>query len=301
MKITKKIIELLNLYYYIYKYTFKQTGQIYIGVTKDPISRFKAHKSKSKSKSKDSRLNRAILKYGIENFTIEIIDGHKDIDIAKKQETGWIGQYKDSGYELYNISRGGACYDEESIERMKKANTGWTMPQEQRDKISKTTKGRPKLEITKQKMSKAAKGKKKSEEARKNMSIAQKANPNRFEQARYAGSCSKGAIRTQEFKDNLREIFKGEGSTSAILTEKQVIEILKISKDTKLSQREIGLLFGVDRRTINQIVNGKRWKYIDRSFLNEIANHQVAPTEVNTEALNQPTQVQAPAGPGVKV
>lgn len=283
MKITENIIRLLNLFYYIYKFTNKKNGNIYIGVTKDINARFKSHQSRSKSK--DSRLNRAILKYGIDNFLFEIIDGHKNIDIAKKQETGWIGQYKDSGYELYNISRGGACYDEESIERMKKANTGWIMPQEQRDKISKNTKGIPKSEITKQKMSKAATGKKKSEEARKNMSIAQKANPNRFEQARYAGSCSKGAIRTQEFKDNLREIFKGEGSTSAILTEKQVIEILKISKNTKLSQREIGLLYGVDRRTINQIVNNKRWTYIDRSFLNNVTNEQNANPEVHDREL----------------
>lgn len=262
MKITKKIINLLNLYYSIYKYTLNKTGQLYIGITKNPKQRFVEHKSTAKCK--DSRLNRAILKYGIENFTVEIIDGHKDINIAKKQETGWIGQYRDSGYELYNISKGGALADEEAIERLRKALTGRPMPQSQKDNISKAQKGKVTSEATKLKMSIAAKGKKKSAEACKNMSIAKKSDPNRSAKASHAASFNKGKKRTQKFKDNLRKIKQGEGSSTAILNEKQVIEILKISKNSKLSHKEIGELFGVARQTIGQIISGKRWAYLPR-------------------------------------
>jgi group I intron endonuclease len=230
MKITELVIKLLNIYYYIYKYTCKINYKIYIGITKSPEVRFKKHKSKYQIKK--SRLNLAILKYGIENFTIEIIDGHKNIDIAKKQETGWIGQYKDSGYELYNISRGGACYDEEVLERLSKSLRGRKLTQQQKDNIARNRIGKTHSVEAKKRISLAHIGKKMSEEAKKNMSIA-KSTP---EAKKRMSDIQTGKILSQETKDKI-----SIAQTGKTLTEEHIQKLRNYMTGRKmnLSQESI--------------------------------------------------------------
>lgn len=56
----------------IYKITNKTNGRSYIGPSKDPKSRFASHCYKSTTHK--SLIGDAIRKYGVENFTFEVLE-----------------------------------------------------------------------------------------------------------------------------------------------------------------------------------------------------------------------------------
>lgn len=87
---------------HIYKITNKINGKIYIGQSINPKNRFNAHmkkQSSSKSISKD------VDKYGSDNFLLEIIE--ENVKDFKESEKYWIKYYKDNGYDMYNVTKGG--------------------------------------------------------------------------------------------------------------------------------------------------------------------------------------------------
>jgi hypothetical protein len=55
---------------------------------------------------------------------------------------------------------------------------------------------------------------------------------------------------------------RGERCAASKLTEKQVREIQKLSRDGIILQREIAELFGLYQGTVSRITNGLRWKHI---------------------------------------
>ena len=96
--------------HYIYKYTNKITGKHYIGQTNDLRKRYNGHKSESfnpNAKGYDLPFHCAIRKYGMENFSYdvleEIADGESQAFINER-EIYFIGYYhslvKDNGYNL---------------------------------------------------------------------------------------------------------------------------------------------------------------------------------------------------------
>jgi len=90
---------------FIYKITNKINGKIYIGKTEKSIERrFKEHCAEfAKARSKDRPLYRAFNKYGIENFSIELIE---ITDIPEEREMFWINFYQ-SYQKGYNATLGG--------------------------------------------------------------------------------------------------------------------------------------------------------------------------------------------------
>lgn len=98
--------------FYIYRITNKINGKFYIGQTANPKRRWNEHiavtkAGKEKSKNKYLVINAAIAKHGINNFTFEIIDQTEQESLIDNLEICWIGQFKDSGLELYNADSGG--------------------------------------------------------------------------------------------------------------------------------------------------------------------------------------------------
>lgn len=86
----------------IYKITNNINGKIYIGQTIRELEvRIKEHK-----RHKDTIMGKVFDKYGIDNFTIEIIDIADNIEELNDKEIYWISYYdstnKDKGYNLCN-------------------------------------------------------------------------------------------------------------------------------------------------------------------------------------------------------
>ena len=95
----------------IYKITNKINNKSYIGKSKNIEQRWKYHvQNKNNSKEYDKALYRAFRKYGIENFTFEVIEEINDYEntsLVNQQEKYWINYYNSFGALGYNETIGG--------------------------------------------------------------------------------------------------------------------------------------------------------------------------------------------------
>lgn len=103
---------------FIYKITNQLNGKAYIGKTTKSIEeRFKVHIKDSKRENcKDRLLYRAFNKYGIENFSIEVVE-EVSLEYLSNREIYWIGYYHSYG-QGYNATIGGdskILYDRDKI------------------------------------------------------------------------------------------------------------------------------------------------------------------------------------------
>ena len=92
----------------IYKITNKINQKCYIGKSKDIIKRWNYHKTRYNDKKEyDKPLYRAFRKYGIENFTFDILEELQEYDKeSNEKEKYWIKFY--NSYEKgYNGTEGG--------------------------------------------------------------------------------------------------------------------------------------------------------------------------------------------------
>ena len=93
----------------IYKITNNLNNKVYIGCSRDIEHRWIAHKSEafnSKQIPYNYSIHKAFRKYGIENFTFEIIENILDKEQLFEREKFWI-QYYDSYNNGYNETLGG--------------------------------------------------------------------------------------------------------------------------------------------------------------------------------------------------
>lgn len=88
--------------YYIYKITNTINNKIYIGQTVGIKRRFNNHKN-----NKKSVISMAINKYGINNFTFEIIDKAETVKESDTLEIKYINQFNTISPNGYNIANGG--------------------------------------------------------------------------------------------------------------------------------------------------------------------------------------------------
>lgn len=92
----------------IYKITNKINGKVYIGCSKDIEHRWIAHKSESvleHNKQYNYSIHKAFRKYGLDNFSFEIIEELPESEIFNKEKE-WISFY-DSYNNGYNETSGG--------------------------------------------------------------------------------------------------------------------------------------------------------------------------------------------------
>ena len=145
----------------IYYYRNKINGKRYIGQAHNIERRLREHNYYLiKGTDKCAALQRAVNKYGIENFEVGILEACEP-DKMNDREIYWIDLYKSSSRDGYNISNGGESglfgYKRppefgKKVSASKKA-MHLKMTDEQKKKISELHKGKPKSEETRRKMS----------------------------------------------------------------------------------------------------------------------------------------------------
>ena len=121
---------------YIYKITNKINNKIYIGqvYNKTIYDRFNRHIKEACPNSK-SYIDRAIHKYGKENFICELIDIAENLQELNKKEIYWIDYYNSTNHNIgYNLTLGGdggntyLCKSDIEMKKIKekisKSNTG---------------------------------------------------------------------------------------------------------------------------------------------------------------------------------
>ena len=91
---------------YIYQITNDVNGKIYIGKTEFPIERrFREHcKDRNRRNMENRPLYRAMNKYGIEHFHIELLE---ETDNPEEREMYWIKEKNSYGKNGYNATMGG--------------------------------------------------------------------------------------------------------------------------------------------------------------------------------------------------
>lgn len=135
--------------YIVYMHTNKINNKKYIGLTRlEAKERWRSGKGYKTQK----HFNRAIQKYGWDNFEHSILFSGLDAETAEKIERELIKKYKTMNPKLgYNKTSGGECkktVSAETIEKMRIANTGKNNPRygkkatrETRKKMSESRKG----------------------------------------------------------------------------------------------------------------------------------------------------------------
>lgn len=166
----------------IYKLTNKINGKVYIGQSVDVEYRINGHYIEAKSSKPNSKLqliDRAIRKYGAENFTHEIIVECTE-DLLDIYETYFINEYNSTNKKIgYNIQTGGGHFrineegrknisigtrkamvnvpreklqsqvgprTQETKDKISRSLTGYKRPKEFGEASSKRQKGKPKPE-----------------------------------------------------------------------------------------------------------------------------------------------------------
>lgn len=131
----------------IYKITNKISGKCYIGQT---IQTLEQRWYKHIHDSRCPAIRDAIAKYGIDSFSIEVIDTAETIDDLNEKEIYWIKHFNSIVPNGYNLQTGGKnCRCAESTKRkLSELNIGCNHPNygksrsfETRKKISEARKG----------------------------------------------------------------------------------------------------------------------------------------------------------------
>lgn len=156
----------------IYKVTHNNSGKVYIGKSVDMSRRIVAHKNCKVGAKKRSYFHQAIMKYGWESFSVDVLESFPNLDKAKdnemllQREAFYIKQYnstdKKFGYNLCEYSNDGTGkpLSEEHKNKIRIANTGRVFPKEFGEKIRKLKLGKPFSEEHKNNLSLSKIGKK---------------------------------------------------------------------------------------------------------------------------------------------
>ena len=157
--------------YYIYRIRNKINGKTYIG----------QHKYKKLNDSymgSGTLLAKAKKKYGIKNFTKEILYSRIQLkETADSVEIFAIKKERALGKAEYNIENGGngaGKVSEETRRKVSEARKGMHFSEETKRKMSEAKKGKPRSEEVRRKMSESRKGISKAEECKRKMSESHK-------------------------------------------------------------------------------------------------------------------------------
>lgn len=252
--------------HYIYKHTNKINGKCYIGQTKNIKNRWRPEGYKYCRK-----FYRAILKYGWDNFTHEILRECTEDDVDF-WEAYYIGEHDsiENGYNLEGGGHANKTLSDETRALISEAgkkrkghktgkpawNKGLKTPDEVRHKLSEAHKGKkqPLSEETKKKIGEANRGRKASPETIEKLRQSHLGQQNR-----------KGTKFTEEQKKRLSEAHKGQKPYSVMKRVRNIDTGMEFESATeaaryyKMSSSHISSVCKGTRKT----AGGYRWEYIN--------------------------------------
>ncbi len=242
-------------------------NKMYVGITKDPINRWKRHKwvAKGKDLTRKNSIHHAIAKYGTQNFIFKPIEQLPDLDIANKREMAWIKFLKEENYQLYNETAGGdghsgyKCSDEQK-QAMSKRNSGSGNPMygvqlfgEANGHFGKKMKPHVKQELLK------CRRKLTDEQIIEIRSLFKTNNYTQTQlskQFNISLSQINGIVHNRSWSD------KPNNDVKKNLTEEQVKEIRNLYSSGEYYQKDLAKMFSVSRDHISEIIRFKKWKNI---------------------------------------
>lgn len=105
----------MEVKYYIYQIKNNINSKVYVGQTTETLSqRFKRHIGYQLNATYQSKIHKAMIKYGKENFYIELIEEVKNQEILTKREYYWIHKLN-SINNGYNINDSGLKYGGDTL------------------------------------------------------------------------------------------------------------------------------------------------------------------------------------------
>lgn len=252
--------------YCIYTITNLLTDKIYVGQTVRPKERWSQHKAYAKKDNPPQYIHRAMSKYGVENFSYEVIAMCKTQEDADETESILIIQYSSRDKKFgYNIAHGGNVtwksglppymypmfgkkQTEYQKQRMSEVHSGKKNPHsdEWSSKVSKALKGRPITEETKQKLSVSNLGQTRTTETKENIRLAQVGKKLTEETKNKMSQSHTGKVFSEEHKKNMSIAFR-------MFSIDQELEIVKDRK-IGLSLRKLGIKYKCSYTTIFNII-----------------------------------------------
>lgn len=166
---------------YVYVLNNVISGSSYVGKSTDPKRRWRRHKTDANAGC-ELPLHRAIRKYGIDAFELQILEECSSDAEALLAEAQQIASYRQRGITLYNLTDGGEGasgmkMSEESRAAIRHKLMGHSVTDETRSKLSLAQKGIPKgprPDWVKERISAGKRGRAVTEDHRKKLSESQK-------------------------------------------------------------------------------------------------------------------------------
>lgn len=265
----------------IYKTTNLINGKIYIG---------QSYKDNEKYLGSGKFLKRAIKKYGIENFTKEILEKcSPNKEILDEREKYWINHYNSTSKEIgYNISHGGqsgwmnglnhSCLSKEKISESGKGEKNHFYGKHHTDKtkerISQSLKKSEKFQLSicnkerRRKISEAMSKRVVSEETKKKLSEAQKGRKKTAEQIekmREIGNKLKPFLGCKHTDESKRKI--SQGNKGKTMPQEAKEKLRKINTGKKLSKETKQKISKSLEKVVEQYnVNGELINFWSSSF-----------------------------------
>jgi group I intron endonuclease len=260
----------------VYMHTNKTNNKVYVGITsRRPEKRW----DYGCGYRGQRYFYRAIQKYGWDNFEHIIFAENLTQDEACKMEICLIALYQTNNSKYgYNLSAGGdggttgISWSDERRRHMSEKMKGRKISEETKRKISESHKGMRISEETRKKLSEqrigesnSFYGKTHTQESKNRMSESHKGRPVTEEQLKCLELGRGTKYWTQETYDKLSKANRGEKSSTAKLTEEDVIDILKMIQQ-HMPYSEIKNKYAIADSEISRIKHGKRWGYLYEKY-----------------------------------
>jgi group I intron endonuclease len=242
---------------------------MYVGITKNIISRWKRHKwdSKSKIESRKHAIHYALSKYGFDNFIFKIIETLPNLEIANQREIEWIKFLKQERYQLYNETDGGDGA----------LGHPWTDEQKQKASERNSDEGNPMYGIQLLGEANGNFGKEMKPHVKDILiKIRRKLSDEQIQEiiSLYSSEKHSQTSLSKQFNVSLTQIHRivsgkswgnkkhDEVTTKKNLTINDIINIKQAYSSGKYTQKELSIQFNCSLTHMNRIINGKKWKNI---------------------------------------